>query len=54
MKIKVCGINDLEQLKEMNEIGADYTGMIFYPASPRCVLGKLKAEDVKKLMSGWG
>lgn len=49
MKIKVCGIKDLEQLKELNTLGIDYTGMIFYPASPRSVLESLKAEEVKAL-----
>ena len=49
MKIKVCGVNDLEQLKELNELEIDYTGMIFYPASQRSVLNNLKAEDVKNL-----
>lgn len=49
MKIKVCGINDLEQLKELNELGIDYTGMIFYPASQRSVLNNLKAEEIKNL-----
>lgn len=49
MKIKVCGVNDLEQLKELNELEIDYTGMIFYPASQRSILNNLKAEDVKNL-----
>lgn len=49
MKIKVCGVNDLRQLEELNELEIDYTGMIFYPASPRSVLNNLKGEDVRNL-----
>ena len=49
MKIKVCGINDLEQLKELNELDIQFSGMIFYPASQRSILNTLKAEDVRNL-----
>ncbi len=48
MKIKVCGMTMMEQLKTLEEIGADYAGLIFYPRSPRYVLhAALKAEEVK-------
>lgn len=49
MKIKICGINDLEQLKELNDLEIDYTGMIFYPASQRSVINHLHGQEVKKL-----
>ena len=49
MKIKVCGITDLAQLQELNEIGIDYAGLIFYAPSPRSILKKLVAEEVKNL-----
>ena len=49
MKIKVCGIKELEQLKELNELEIDYTGMIFYPPSQRSVLNHLKGQEVKEL-----
>ncbi|HJY22343.1 MAG TPA: phosphoribosylanthranilate isomerase [Hanamia sp.] len=49
MKIKVCGITDLAQLQELNEIGIDYAGLIFYAPSPRSILKKLAAEEVKNL-----
>ena len=35
MKIKVCGINSVENLKEILTLPVDYTGFIFYPKSPR-------------------
>lgn len=38
MRIKVCGMTRMAQLKELEEIGADFAGLIFYSRSPRCVL----------------
>lgn len=49
MKIKVCGIKELEQLKELNKLEIDYTGMIFYPASQRSVLNSLNGQEVREL-----
>lgn len=49
MKLKVCGITQLEQLKQLDEFGVDYAGLNFYDQSTRCVLNKLKAVDVKPL-----
>jgi phosphoribosylanthranilate isomerase len=49
MKLKVCGITQLEQLKQLDEIGVNYAGLIFYEQSARCIINKLKAEDIKPL-----
>jgi len=49
MKLKVCGITQLDQLKQLDEIGVNYAGLIFYNQSARCIINKLKAEDVKPL-----
>jgi phosphoribosylanthranilate isomerase len=49
MKIKVCGNKDLSQLKELNDLGIDYAGFIFYEQSPRYVLKGIKGKDVKNL-----
>ena len=35
MKIKVCGMTDLNQLHQLGEMGVDFAGFIFYPKSPR-------------------
>jgi phosphoribosylanthranilate isomerase len=35
IKIKVCGITQMEQFKELNTLGVDYVGFIFYPQSKR-------------------
>jgi phosphoribosylanthranilate isomerase len=37
MMIKVCGITELEQLYELEEMNVSYAGFIFYPPSPRFV-----------------
>jgi phosphoribosylanthranilate isomerase len=49
MKFKVCGITQLEQLNQLDELGVDYAGLIFYPRSVRYVLDKLRSEEVRKL-----
>ncbi|MGI8584422.1 MAG: phosphoribosylanthranilate isomerase [Chitinophagaceae bacterium] len=49
MKIKVCGVTQIEQLKQLDELGIDYAGLIFYERSPRYVLNKLRSEAVHKL-----
>ncbi len=48
MKIKVCGITELEQLKELNDLEIDYAGLIFYEQSPRFALKKLSGQEVKE------
>ena len=37
MRIKVCGITEVKQIKELESLGVDYAGLIFYPGSPRYV-----------------
>ncbi|MDB5198266.1 MAG: hypothetical protein JWO92_229 [Chitinophagaceae bacterium] len=49
MKIKVCGITQVEQLKQLDELGIDYAGLIFFRQSARYMLDKLKTTDVKNL-----
>lgn len=49
MKIKVCGNRDLNQLEELNDLGVDYAGLIFYEQSPRYVLEKLEGKEVRDL-----
>src|SRR5450432_2862496 len=49
MKLKVCGITQLEQLKQLDELGVDFAGLIFYERSVRYVLNKLKSKEVKQL-----
>ncbi len=49
MKLKVCGITQLEQLQQLDKIGVNYAGLIFYPQSARCIINKLADADVKSL-----
>ncbi len=37
MKIKICGISNLDDALAVSRAGADYVGMIFAPKSPRAV-----------------
>lgn len=49
MRIKVCGMTDINQMHQLSDLGVQFAGLIFYPKSPRFVLKhSLKAEDVKK------
>ena len=49
MKIKVCGITQADQLKQLDELGVDYAGLIFFRQSARYMLDKLLTTDVKDL-----
>ncbi|WP_338873962.1 phosphoribosylanthranilate isomerase [Spirosoma sp. SC4-14] len=49
MKIKVCGLRDAENLKEIAALGPDFVGFIFYDQSPRFVGEELNEEVVKAL-----
>jgi len=49
MNLKVCGITQAQQLKQLDEIGVNYAGLIFYKRSVRYVLDKLKGTDVQPL-----
>jgi phosphoribosylanthranilate isomerase len=49
MKIKLCGMTDLDQLAALGDMGVSFAGLIFYPGSPRYVIKHgLKGADVKK------
>jgi len=54
MKIKVCGINSVDNLKEILSLPVDYTGFIFYPKSPRFagnldISGVVFPENISKV-----
>ncbi|KYP13461.1 phosphoribosylanthranilate isomerase [Flavihumibacter sp. CACIAM 22H1] len=48
MRVKVCGMTQLEQVDQLEELGATFAGFIFYPKSPRYVLRHLTTTDLKK------
>lgn len=35
--IKVCGMTEAENIRDVEELGVDMIGFIFYPKSPRCL-----------------
>lgn len=47
MKIKVCGITDFEQMQQLQQLGIDYAGMIFYEGSKRYAGEKMNNEKLK-------
>jgi phosphoribosylanthranilate isomerase len=48
LRIKVCGMTQLDQLRTLDEIGVAFAGMIFYHKSARFALKTLNGEEVKK------
>jgi phosphoribosylanthranilate isomerase len=49
MRLKVCGMTKIDQLKELEELGIDFAGLIFYKPSPRYALnGGLSPSKIKK------
>ncbi len=48
MRIKVCGMTQIEQVHALEEAGIDFAGFIFYHKSPRYVVGKIQPEDLAK------
>lgn len=50
MQIKVCGITRLDQLEQLDAMGVQMAGLIFYPKSPRYVMNfELNNEAVQDL-----
>jgi phosphoribosylanthranilate isomerase len=48
MRVKVCGMTDIEQIRQLDALGVDFAGFIFYPKSPRYVVRHLAGEQLKK------
>ena len=48
MRVKVCGITQVDQLSILPELGAAFAGLIFYPKSPRYVLRHMTTSQIKK------
>ena len=49
MRIKVCGMTHAPQIEMLEQIGATFAGMIFYPKSPRYVLRQLTTTQIKNI-----
>ena len=48
MRIKVCGMTDMDQVQQLDEMGVEFCGFIFYPKSPRYLFKHVPASSVKK------
>ncbi len=48
MRAKVCGLNSIDQLLQLDEMGVEFGGFIFYPKSPRYILKHVQPSEIKK------
>ena len=48
MRSKVCGLNSVSQLMQLDEMEVEFGGFIFYPKSPRYILKHVQPADLKK------
>jgi phosphoribosylanthranilate isomerase len=49
MKLKVCGMTELGNIREIAALKPDYLGFIFYEKSPRFAAGKLDPTQLKNI-----
>lgn len=48
MRVKVCGMTEIDQVRQLDAMGVDFAGFIFYPKSPRYVVRHLSGEQLRK------
>ena len=51
MRIKVCGLTNINQVRQLNELGIEFAGFNFYRRSPRYVYKTLPSTAIKKIRS---
>jgi phosphoribosylanthranilate isomerase len=49
MRTKVCGMTTAQQVRQLEEIGVEFAGFIFYPKSPRYVFQSMPANEIKRI-----
>jgi phosphoribosylanthranilate isomerase len=49
MLIKICGMGDTVRMHQLATLPVDMLGFIFYPKSPRYVVGKIDPAEIAKL-----
>lgn len=49
MRIKVCGMTQLEQVEQLPDLGVTFAGFIFYPKSPRYVFRNMTTSQVRRV-----
>jgi len=48
-RIKVCGMTSTQQAQQLDEMGVEFAGFIFYPKSPRYVFKNMPANEIKRI-----
>ncbi len=48
-KLKVCGLTQLSQIRELVALKIDFLGFIFYEKSPRYVLNHLNLDEISEI-----
>jgi phosphoribosylanthranilate isomerase len=48
MRVKVCGMTELDQVNQLDAMGVDFVGFIFYQKSSRYVVRHITGEQLKK------
>lgn len=48
-KLKVCGLTQLDQIRELVALKIDFLGFIFYEKSPRYVLNHLSLDEISEI-----
>jgi phosphoribosylanthranilate isomerase len=49
LRVKVCGMTSIDQVNQLNDLGVEFCGFIFYPKSPRYVFKHVPASELKKI-----
>lgn len=49
MRIKVCGMTSAGQVLQLDDMGVEFAGFIFYPKSPRYVYKFMSQPEIKKI-----
>ena len=49
VRVKVCGMTSAQQVRELDEMGVEFAGFIFYPRSPRFVYSHMPAAEIKRI-----
>lgn len=52
VKVKICGLTNLEDYNNAIRLGADYTGFIFYSQSPRALSSKKASKIILQGIQG--
>jgi phosphoribosylanthranilate isomerase len=48
MRVKVCGMTQIDQVRQLDEMGIDFAGFIFYHKSPRYVVKHVSGDKLKR------